>query len=191
MLAPQIRMIRDRRVLRIHPTGRGIEKMKSFGRHARDDLSRHAAPGKCFADAEQPASARDRREHRIRVERFHGAQIDDFDFVALGAQFFRDRERFMQHRAVADDCKVPTWPDDSRLADRHFVFRQSVGFEVVIKIFVLAIDDGVVDRNRVDQHRVGVLHRCRRHHDHAGIMGVEPFHALAVERSAALRPARW
>ena len=61
-----------------------------------------------------------------------------------------------------------------------------VGLEMVIKIFVFAVNDRVIDRHRFDQHRVSVLHRRRRHHDEPGIMRVKRFHRLAVKRPASL-----
>ena len=72
----------------------------------------------------------------------------------------------------------------------NFSVRQRVGLEMVVKIFVLAVDHRIVDRDRVEQHGVGVFHRGRRHHDQPGIMRVDRFHALAVERPAAFRSAR-
>src|ERR1700720_4452887 len=64
MLAPQIRVIRNRGVLGVEARRRGIEQMEPFARDARDHFRRHAAPRECFADAKQSSCARDRREHR-------------------------------------------------------------------------------------------------------------------------------
>ena len=165
MLAPEIRVIRDRRVFGVDARRRGIEQMKSFGRDARDHFRRHAAPRECFADAKQPSGARDRGEHGVGIERLDRAQIDHFDLDAIRAELLRDRERFVHHRAVGHDAEIASRPNDSRFPDRQPLLRQGVGLEMVIKIFVLAVDDRVVDRDRIDQHRVGVLHRGRRHHD--------------------------
>ena len=101
----------------------------------------------------------------------------------------RDGERFMHHRAVGHDREIAPRPDDARFADRQTLRRQRVGLEMVIEILVLAVDDRVIDRDRFEQHRVGILDRRRRHDDQPGIMRVKPFHALAVERSAAFRAA--
>ena len=105
--------------------GRGIEQVKSFGRDARDHFGRHAAPRECFADAKQPAGARDGREHRFGIERLHRAQIDHFDFDTFGAELLRDGERFVHHRAVGHDAEVATRPDDSRFADRQLLGREA------------------------------------------------------------------
>src|SRR2546423_1372200 len=88
MLAPNIRMIGDWRVLGVHSPGRGIEQMKPFARDPRDDLRRHTTPRKCFADAEEPAGARDGSEHGLRIQRLHRPEIDHFDLVTLGTGTF-------------------------------------------------------------------------------------------------------
>ncbi len=59
MLAPKIRMIRNRRVLGIKARRRGVEEMKSFRNDAGDDFCGHAAPRESFSDAKQSAGARD------------------------------------------------------------------------------------------------------------------------------------
>ncbi len=156
---------------------------------ARDHFRRHAAPWECFADAKQAPRARDRCQHGVGIERFDRAQIDHFDFDSIGAELLRDRERFVDHRAVGHDAEIAPRPDDACFTDRQSLRRQSVGLEVVIEIFVFAVDDRVVDRDRVDQHRVGIFDRGRREDDQPGIMRIDPFHALAVERAAAFRSA--
>ena len=119
MLAPKIRVIGNRCVLRVDARRRGIEQMETFGRDARDHFRRHAAPRERFADAKQSAGARDRREHGIGVERLDRAQIDHFDFDAFGAELLRDGERFVHHRAVGHDAEIAARPNDSRFADRQ------------------------------------------------------------------------
>ena len=158
-------------------------------RDARDHFRRHAAPRERFADAKQSPGARDRREHGVGIERLDAAQIDHFDLDAVGAELLRDGERFVHHRAVGHDAEIAARPNDSRFPDRQFLRRERVGLEMVIKIFVLAVDDRVVDRDRVDQHRVGVFDRRGRDDDQPGIMRVDRFHALAVEWAAAFRSA--
>ncbi len=83
MLAPKIRMIRNRRVLGVDARRRGIEQMEAFGCDARDDFGGHAAPRERFADAKQSSRARDRGEHGIGIERLYRAQIDHFDFDSV------------------------------------------------------------------------------------------------------------
>ena len=50
------------------------------------------------------------------------AQIDHFDLHAFGAEFLRDRERFVHHRAVGHDAEIAARPNDSRFADRQRSF---------------------------------------------------------------------
>src|ERR1700730_6480023 len=90
MLAPKIRVIRNRGVLCVEARRRGIEQMESFARDARDHFCCHAAPWERFADAKQSPRARDRREHGIRIERLDRSQIDHFDLDAVGPQFVRN-----------------------------------------------------------------------------------------------------
>src|SRR5438105_12699534 len=71
MRAPQIRMIRNRRVFGVHAYRRSIEQMKSFARYARDHLRGRATPRERFAHGKQPTGARDGCEYGISVERFH------------------------------------------------------------------------------------------------------------------------
>ena len=101
-----------------------------------------------------------------------------------------DSEDFVQHCAVGHDGQITPRPDDPCFANRKTLFRQRIGFEMVIKIFVFAVDHRVVDCHRIDQHCVSVLHRRRRHDHDSGIMRVKPFHALTVKRSAPFRSAR-
>src|SRR5436309_15047136 len=121
MLTPDIWMVWNWRVLGVHAAGRGIEQMKTFAGYARDHFRRHATARKCFADAKPPAGARDGSEHGLRVQRLHGAQIDHFDFVTFGAELLRDRERFVQHRAVTHNREITARPHDSGLTDGQFV----------------------------------------------------------------------
>ena len=60
---------------------------------------------------------------------------------------------------------------------------------MVIEKFVLAENHRVINRHRLEQHAVGILDRCGRHHDQAGIMRVNRFQGLAVKRPAAGRAA--
>ena len=62
---------------------------------------------------------------------------------------------------------------------------------MVIKIFVLAVDDRIVDRNRVDQHGISIFHGRRRHHDESRVVRVERLHRLAVKRAAAFCSTGW
>ena len=163
--------------------------MKSFRRNARDHFGGHAAPRKRFADTKQSPGARHRCEHSIGIERLDRSQVDHFDLDPLGAELLCDGERFMHHCAVGHDAEIASRPNDSCFPDRQFLRRKRVGLEMVIKILVFAVDDGVVDRDRVDQHRVGIFDRRGREHDQPGVMRVNPFHALAVERAAPFRSA--
>src|SRR5947209_12274039 len=51
--------------------------------------------------------------------------------------------------------------------------RQFVGLEMVIKIFVFAIDDGIVDGHGFNEHGVSVFYRRRCHHDQSRIRSEE------------------
>src|SRR3954462_14698477 len=131
MLAPDIWMVGNGRVLGIHPAGRSIEQMKPFAGDARDNFRRDATPRKCFADAKQSAGPCDRSEYGFCIERLHRAEIDHFDFVTFGAELFRDRESFVEHRAITHEREVTARPDDSRLPDRHPLLGESVSLEMV------------------------------------------------------------
>src|SRR5712692_9542630 len=100
MRAPKIWMIRNRRVLRVDTLRRRIEQMKPFARDARNYFRRYAAKRKRFPHAEQAAGACNRREHRVGVERFDRAKIDNLDFETFACELLSGGERFMQHRAV-------------------------------------------------------------------------------------------
>ena len=105
---------------------------------------------------------------------FTDAQIDHFDLESFGAELLRDSERFVHHRAVAHDAEIASGPSDPRFADRQFLpVGRCVGLEMVIKILVFAVDDRVIDGDRVNQHRVSVFHRRRRHDNEPGIMRVK------------------
>ena len=189
MLAPKIWVIRNRSVFRVDARRRGIEQVKALRRNARDHFGGHAAPRKRFADTKQSPGARHRCEHSIGIERLDRSQVDHFDLDPLGAELLRDGERFMYHRAVGHDAEIASRPNDSCFPDRQFLRRERVGLEMVIKILVFAEDDRVVDLDRVDQHRVSIFDRSGRDDDQPGIMRIDSFHALAVERAAAFRAA--
>src|SRR5207302_3051099 len=85
--APEIWMIRNRCVFRVETLRRGIEQMKALTGDPCDDLSGRAAPRKRFADAEQTSRARNRRKHRVSIERFHRAQVDNFNLESVTREF--------------------------------------------------------------------------------------------------------
>src|SRR5436305_1130897 len=118
MLAPKIRVIRNRGVFGVDPRRCGIEEMESFGCDAGDHFRRHATPRERFADAKQSPGARDRREHRGGIERLHATQIDHLELDALGAELLRDGERFMDHRAIGHDAEIAARPNDPCFPDR-------------------------------------------------------------------------
>ena len=62
---------------------------------------------------------------------------------------------------------------------------KAFGFEVVVEVFVFAEDDGVIELNGFEEHGVGVLDGCGADDDKAGVVGVEGFEILGVERAAA------
>ena len=67
-------------------------------------------------------------------------------------------------------------------------FRRKCGrLEVVVEVFVFAKDDRVINRHRLQKHRVSIFDRRRRHHDEPRIMGVERLHALAMKGAASRR----
>src|SRR6266487_6534294 len=103
MSTPKIWMIRNRRVLRVYPLRRRVEQMKSFAGDARNYFCRDAAKRKRFSHAEQAPRARNRGQHRVGVERFDRAKIDNFDFKTFARQLLGGSERFMEHRAVTDN----------------------------------------------------------------------------------------
>src|SRR5205807_9029529 len=53
VLAPKIRMVRNRGVFRVEARRSGIEQVKALRRDARDHFGGHAAPRERFADAKQ------------------------------------------------------------------------------------------------------------------------------------------
>src|SRR5437763_12432820 len=88
MHGPEIGMIRHGGVLRVQTLWRSVEHSERFGGNPRNYLRRDAAPRPRFADAKQSACARDGCDHRVRGERFHRAQINDFNFPTFTAKFF-------------------------------------------------------------------------------------------------------
>src|SRR5437660_1297277 len=75
MGAPEVWVKRYRRILRVEPHRRRIEKSKAFAGDPGNDLRRHAAPGPRLAHREQPAGSRYRREDGIGIERLDRAQV--------------------------------------------------------------------------------------------------------------------
>src|SRR5262245_58120778 len=61
---------------------------------------------------------------------------------------------------------------------------------MVIKIFVLAKNDRVIDGHSLEQHAVSIFNGRRRHHDQAWIMRIDRLHTLAMKRTAAGRTTR-
>src|SRR5439155_2447739 len=99
MRAPKVWMIWNRRVFRVDAHRRGVEKVKSFARYARNHLRGCATPGKRFADGEQTSGPCNRRQHGVGIERFHRSKIDNFDFKVLARELFGDGERIVNQRA--------------------------------------------------------------------------------------------
>ena len=98
----------------------------------------------------------------------------------------------MQHRAISDNGKIASFTYDPRLTSgQAFLGRKFVGLEMVIKIFVFAVNNRIVDCDRLNQHRVSIFHSRRRHHDEPWIVGIDGFHALAVKWAASFCPAAW
>ena len=182
-------MIRHRRVFGVEPLRRHVEQAETLAGDARNDLRRHAAPRPGFAHAEQTPRARDTGDDGVGVQRFHRAQIHDFNLPAFGGQFRRRFQRFVNHGAVGHHGQVAAFAGDAGLADRQRLARQFLGLEMVIEKLVLAENHRVVNRHRLEQHAVSVLHRRRRQHDEPGIMRVNRLDGLAVKGPAALGAA--
>ena len=80
---------------------------------------------------------------------------------------------------------------DPRLADGQAVAVDRLRLEPAVEEFVLAIDDGVIERDAVEQHVIGVGNSGGRQNDEAGILRVDTLHALAVEGARAGCAAGW
>ena len=170
-------------VLGIETLRRGVQQAEAFAGHAGDDFRRHAPPGPGLAHAQQPARPRHRGHDRVCVQRFHRAQVHYFDLRPFGGQFLRRRPapRAPWRCRPPASCRVR--PRQARPAHRHRLGGQSLGLEMIIEILVLAKNNRVVKRNRLEQHAVGVFHRGGREHHQARIMRVEALQALAMERA--------
>src|SRR2546423_10103925 len=98
-------MVRNGSILGVNSRRRGIEQMETFGRDARDDFGGHATPGERFADRQEPAGSGDGGQHSGGIEWVYRAPIDYFDFETLFRDILCRAYRFVQHRAVANDCE--------------------------------------------------------------------------------------
>ena len=161
--------------------------MEAFAADACDNFSGDAAPRKRFTESKQTTGASDGGEDGIGVHGLHGTEIDDFDLITIELEFFSGTQGFMHHGAVGDDGGVTTRARYACFADRQVTFAYLIGFEMVIEELVLAIDDGVVERDTIEQHPVGVFYGGGCNDDEAGIMRVDGLHRLAVKRTAARR----
>jgi hypothetical protein len=97
----------------------------------------------------------------------------------------------MHHGAVGNDGGVFSRPDDACLADGQVVAIDRLGLEPAVKKFVLAENHRVIDRHRIDEHVIRIRHRRRGQYHQPGVLGINPFHALAVERARTRRATRW
>ncbi len=80
----------------------------------------------------------------------------------------------MDHRAAKrHNGEVPAESGDSGRVVGQVGLRKRIRFQAIVEIFVLAENDWVVDLNRLEQHRVGILDGGRRHHDQPGEMAIE------------------
>ena len=93
--------------------------------------------------------------------------------AAFGGQFLGHGQGLVHHRAVGHQGQVASGAGDARFAHRHRLGRQLLGLEMVIEVLVLAKDDRVINRHRLQQHAVGILDRGGRQHNQARIMRVE------------------
>lgn len=159
--------------------------METVGHDAGDDFSSDAAPRETFADAEESTGAGDGGEDGVGIDGFDAAQVDDFDLVAILLEFVGSTDGFVHHGRVGDDGGVPTRAGDARFADGQRGVGKAVGFEVIVEELVLAEDDGVIEVDGGEEHVIGVLDGGGGEDDQAGVVGVDAFHALAVERTGA------
>ena len=132
------------------------------------DFRGDAAPRERFTDAKQSSGARDRCEHRVGIKRLHAAQIHDFDFNPSALNCCATASASCTIALLVTMLRSRPGLTIRALPMGSLSVGQRVGLEVVIKIFVLAVDDRVVDRDRVDQHRVGIFDRRGGEDDQPG-----------------------
>ncbi len=185
VIGPEVRVIGDRGVAGVEAAGRGVEEVEAVGDDAADDFGADSAPWEAFGDGEESAGAGDGGEDGVGVEGFDAAEVDDFDFPAVVEEVVGGAEAFVEHGAAGDDGGVAAAAGDSGFADGESFCGQGVGLEVIVEELVFAEDDGVVEGDGVEEHGVGVADGGGGEDDEAGVVGVEAFHALAVERAAA------
>ena len=75
--------------------------------------------------------------------------------------------------------------DDAGLANRQAVVLDRFCLEPTVEEFVLAENDWVIERDRIDEHVVGIGDGCWGEHDEAWVLRIDAFHALAVEGPGA------
>ena len=82
-------MIWHGRVFGIQSLWRHIKQAKALAGDPGDDFRRYAAPGPCFADAEQTPGTRNAGNDGVGVQWFHRTQIHDLNFPAFAGKFRR------------------------------------------------------------------------------------------------------
>lgn len=118
MRLPQVGMIWDRRVARIEPLRRRVEKVESVADDTGNDLGGGAAPREPLAHAEESSGPSDGAKNGVGVDRLDRAEVDDLDVPAFLGELASGLKTFVHHRAIGDKSGVSPELGDARFSDR-------------------------------------------------------------------------